>query len=383
MSTSAGSATGVTDEARWFRVDGSEVRFLRDAREAFPAMLEAIRGASREVLLEFYWITPDAVGSRFRDALAERAASGVSVRVIYDALGSVGMRGDWWRPLIAAGADVREYHALLAPERQFLERLVQRDHRKLLVVDGAIGFTGGINLSHEWLGVEDGGGGWRDDAIAARGDVAQEMRALFYRTWRRITREKPPADVRSLIPPRGARVYVLTGQRRRRRDIHREYLLRIRGARESIDIANAYFLPDHLMRQALYKAVAQGVRVRVLLPEVSDVPGVQFAVEGLWDRMMRQGIEIYAFPPPMLHAKTAVIDRRWVTIGSYNLDERRLRRNLEANLAVLDEAFARHVTASFERDLARAKRIEASTWERRPLVRRGAEWLALALRELW
>jgi cardiolipin synthase len=137
------------------------------------------------------------------------------------------------------------------------------------------------------------------------------------------------------------------------------------------------------MRQALYKAAAQGVRVRVLLPEVSDVPGVQFAVEGLWDRMLRQDIEIHVLPPPMLHAKTAIVDRRWVTIGSYNLDERRLRRNLEANLAVLDEAFAQHVSASFERDLARARPIEVGAWEKRPLARRGAEWIALALRELW
>lgn len=383
MTTSATGTRSVAHDPQWFRVDGSEVRFLRDGREAFPAMLDAIRGASREVLLEYYWITPDVVGTRFRDALIERAKSGVAVRVIYDSLGSVGMRGDWWRPLVAAGGDVRAYHALLDAGRRFVERLVQRDHRKLLVVDGAIGFTGGINLGREWLGVEDGGGGWRDDAIAARGDVAAEMRALFYRTWRRITRERPPTDVRPLTPPRGARVYVLTGQRRRRRDIHREYLLRIRGARESIDIANAYFLPDRRMRQALYKAAAQGVRVRVLLPEVSDVPGVQFAVEGLWDRMLRQDIEIHVLPPPMLHAKTAIVDRRWVTIGSYNLDERRLRRNLEANLAVLDEAFAQHVSASFERDLARARPIEVGAWEKRPLARRGAEWIALALRELW
>jgi cardiolipin synthase len=209
------------------------------------------------------------------------------------------------------------------------------------------------------------------------------MRALFYRTWRRVTRRPPPADVQPLAKPGRARVYVLASQRRRRRDIHREYLARVTGARRSIDIANAYFLPDHRMRQALYRAARRGVRTRVLLPQASDVLGLQFAVEGLWGRMLRNGVQIFALPPPMLHAKTAIIDERWTTIGSYNLDERSFRKNLEANLVVIDDAFAKHVTASFERDLAKATRIEASIWEKRSRARRGAEWLALALRELW
>jgi cardiolipin synthase len=377
----------VTDDARerpWFRVGEDEVRLLRDGREAFPAMLEAIGAARREILLEFYWITPDSVGRRFRDALVERAKSGVRVRVIYDALGSREMYPSWWRPLLEAGGDVWEYHAILPLHERFrVDHLVQRDHRKLLVVDGQVGFTGGVNLGDPWLPLDEGGSGWRDDVIAVRGDVVAEMRALFYRTWRRMTHEPPPPDVRPLARRRGRPVYVLASQRRRRRNIHREYLVRIAAARRTIDLAQAYFVPDRALRQALYRAVARGVRVRVLVPEVSDVPGVQFAVEALFDAMLRHGIEIHALPPPMLHAKTAIVDERFVTIGSYNLDERSWRKNLEANLAVIDEAFARHVTASFERDLARARRIEQGAWQRRSLARRGAEWLALALRELW
>jgi cardiolipin synthase len=378
------SAARVPTPSPWFKVGANEVRFLRDGVEAFPAMLGAIAAAEREVLVEFYWIAPDSVGMLFRDALVERAEAGVTVRVIYDALGSAALSPAWWRPLIEAGGSVWEYHPLLALAQPFrLGNLTQRDHRKLLVVDGIIGFTGGINLGLPWQATDHGGGGWRDNAIGARGAVAEEMRALFYRTWRRVTREPDPADVKRVAHRREDTVYVLASQRRRRRNIHREYLIRIAGARRSIDIANAYFLPDLRLRRALYRAVARGVRVRVLLPAVSDVPGIQLAIEALWGRMLRKGVEIYALPPPMLHAKTAIIDERFVTVGSYNLDERSFRKNLEANLAVVDEAFAVYVSESFEHDFARAARVDVDAWEKRSLAQRGAEWLAIAFREFW
>lgn len=226
------------------------------------------------------------------------------------------------------------------------------------------------------------GGGWRDHAIAARGEVAREIRALFFHTWRRLTFELAPADVVALTPPRGRSVYVLASQRRRRRSIHREYRARIAGAHRSIDLAHAYFFPDIAIRRALFGAAARGVRVRVLLPEVSDVVGLQFFVEAMFDKFLRNGLEIYALPPPMLHSKLAIIDGEFVTVGSYNLDEG-LRKNLEANLAVVDRAFAAHVTASFDRDVAQAKRIDGVAWGKRLAVRRGAEWLAVTVRGLW
>jgi cardiolipin synthase len=371
------------EENVWFRVGSDEVRLLRDGHEAFPAMLDAIAAAEHDVLLEFYWLAPDAIGRRFRDALVECAARGVKVRVIYDSLGSRGMTDDWWRPLTLEGGDVREYHALLPFHDTFrFDRLIQRDHRKLLVVDGVQGFIGGINIGKDWLPAVDGGAGWRDDAIAVRGEVSRDIRALFYRTWHRVTHEPLPADVAPFTRQRGRSVYVLASQRRRRRSIYREYRARIDGARRSIDLAHAYFVPDRGIRQSLFRAAARGVRVRVLLPEVNDVPGVQFAVEALFDRLLDNGIELFALPPPMLHAKTAIIDARFVTIGSYNLDER-LRKNLEANIAVVDERFAAHVTQWFEYDLARAKPIDRVAWRKRSLFRRAAERVVLALRGIW
>jgi cardiolipin synthase len=371
-------------EAPWFRVGDDDVRFLRDGVEAFPVMFAAMAAARTEILVEFYWITPDHVGHRLRDVLVERARAGVAVRVIYDALGSSGMTEAWWRPLLEVGGKVHEYHPITPFRDAFrIERLQQRDHRKLLVIDSSIGFTGGLNMGDAWLSVDQGGGGWRDDVIQVCGPAAHEMRSLFYWTWRRKTREHPPPGVHRLPRPGLRPVYVLASQRRRRRSIHREYVLRMNAALHSIDLAHSYFVPDLSMRSAMRRALARGVRVRVVVPEVSDVPGIQFAVEALFDRMLRAGVEIYALPPPMLHAKTAIFDEKVVLIGSYNLDERSWRKNLEANVAVVDEPFARCVTESFERDVARAKRVVDDVWTRRSIFRRGAEWVALALREIW
>lgn len=379
------------DECPWFSVprgEGStaidEVRLLRDGAQAFPAMLDAIRTASHEILLEMYWVGNDAVGTRFRDALAARAAAGVRVNVIYDAVGSLDVGLAWWRPLVAAGGQVYEYHAIWPLDRRFrFDRVELRDHRKLLVVDGDDGFTGGLNLAAKWLPVEEGGAGWRDDVIQVRGHSAQELRTLFYKTWRRLSGERPPIDVRPLSRRKRSGVWVLASQWRALRSIHREYIVRIKRARHRIDLANSYFVPDRAVRRALFNAVDRGVEVRVLVPAQSDVPIVQYATEALFDTLLRHDVEVYALPGPMMHSKTAIIDHSFTTIGTYNLDERSWRKNLEVNLAVDDAAFARHVRGWFERDLARATPIGLAAWRDRALARRGVEWAAYAMRRLW
>lgn len=368
----------------WFPVGDDRVRLLRDGAAAFPAMLDAIAHAEREILLEMYWIAADKVGERFRDALARRAKEGVTVRVVYDSVGSLGVTDDFWGPLRAAGGDVREYHSVLPFDPSFRwDRIEQRDHRKLLVVDGRIGFTGGINLGVQWLPVEEGGEGWRDDMVQVEGLASEELRTLFYRTWRRVARAKTPPDVRPLPRRKTRPVWVLASKRRHRRSIHREYLVRIGGAKRTVDIANSYFVPDLSVRRALFRAVARGVRVRVILPERSDVQVVQYAAEALFDTLVRHGVELYAMPGPMMHSKTAIIDRSFVTIGSYNLDERSWRKNLEINLAIEDEAFGEACAAWFDHDVAASRRVELGAWRARGLARRGVEWVAWALRELW
>ena len=374
----------MTGDAPWFQVGADSVRLLRDGVQAFPAMLEAIASARREVLLEMYWVGDDEVGARFREALADRARAGVRVCAIYDSVGSMGITPAWWRPLFAAGGRAVEYHAISPLDPRFrLARVEMRDHRKMLVVDGRLGFTGGLNLAKPWLHVDDGGAGWRDDVIEVSGDASQELRSLFFHTWRKLTGEHPPEDVRVLMRKRRRPVWVLVSQWRMRRSIHREYLVRINRAHSRVDIANSYFVPDRNVRSALFRAVARGVKVRVLVPATSDVPVVQYAVEALFDTLMKNGVEIWALPGPMLHAKTAIIDEAFTTVGSYNLDQRSWRKNLEVNLAVESSDFARHVRSWFERDLEVARRVELETWRNRSYAQRGLEWASYAMRKLW
>jgi cardiolipin synthase len=368
---------------QWFPVGGDEVCLLRDGVEAFPAMLDAIAAAENEVLLEIYWIAADRCGLRFLDALVAAARRGVRVRLVYDAVGSLEVSPAFFAPLEAAGGEVGSFHAIF-PLRSALtfDVLERRDHRKLLVVDGWLAFTGGINLARQWLSVEDGGEGWRDDMIAVRGEAVHELRALFYDTWKRIGRTAP-RDVRPVGRRRTRRVWVLASPYRKKRELRREYLRRIQFAKHRVDIANSYFVPDRSVRGALIHAAKRGVDVRVLVPEEGDVPIVQYAVEALFDTLLRSGIQVRALKDRILHAKTALIDDDFVTIGSYNLDERSWRKNLELNLAVEDAAFARHVRSWFDHDFAGARKIDLESWRRRPLARRAAEWLSFGLRRLW
>lgn len=387
-----------TEAGPWFDVSGHRLRLLRDGREAFPAMLAAIAAAKREVLLEMYWIGTDAVGTRFREALVERARAGVTVRVIYDAVGSLTLTPAFWEPLLRAGGDFRDYHPLSPLRPTFdLKGLEQRNHRKILVVDGTRGFTGGLNLAKPWLPIEDGGEAWRDDMVELVGHAAEELRTLFYKTWRRAVLKRLPVDAASgigelialphdLIPLSkrpSSKVYVLASLRRSKRNLRREYLARLNRAQKSIEVANSYFIPDRHVRNALYRAVLRGVHVRVLVPAKSDVMVVQYALEAMYETLMRNGVEMYAHQGPMMHAKTAIIDDSFVTIGSYNLDERSQRKNLECNVAVEDRAFATHVRTWFDRDVETAEHLDLYEWRARPLVRRGFEYVAYALRRLW
>lgn len=367
-----------------FRAGADDVSLLRDGLRAFPAMLDAIAAAKREVLLEMYWIGDDACGRRFLEALTSRAQAGVRVRVVYDAVGSLGLRDDFFGRLVAAGGEVLVWHALSPVRTAFsLANLEARDHRKLLVVDGAVAFTGGINLAAPWLPESEGGAGWRDDVIMVRGPTAEELRSIFYETWRKKPFAVVPSDVKPLPKRRARPVWVLANQFGRRRNIRREYLVRIANARSSVDLANSYFIPNRSVRGALFRAVSRGVRVRVLVPSQSDVPIVQQAVESLFDLLLSNGVEIYAMSGRVLHAKTAIIDERFTMIGSYNLDFRSWVKNLEANVAVEDEAFARFARAWFDEDCRRAARIDLETWRRRPARKRVLEWSSFALRRLW
>jgi cardiolipin synthase len=367
--------------APFFDVDANRVRPLHDGREAYPAMLDAIARAKREVLLEMYWIQGDRAGLSFRDALVAKAQEGVDVRVSYDAVGSIGAPWSMWEPLLAAGGQVYEFGPLSPLRARFrLKRINFRDHRKILVIDGETAFTGGMNIGDPWLTREQGGENWRDDAIEVRGPIARELRSLFFETWRRSGRDIPRDADRLNRTPSG-RVIVLANQHGRKRGIRPFYLRCIRAAKGRIDIANPYFLPGPIFLSALYGAQRRGVEVRILVPGQSDLWVVSMAMGSLIGRLLEAKARVFAYQGRILHAKTAVFDERVATTGTYNFDARSRRYNRECNIAVRDPDVARAFRASFEKDLAHSEELSLSAWKERPLGHRFFAWFAYPLRQ--
>jgi cardiolipin synthase len=366
-------------------IGDDRIRLLRDGEEAYPAMLAAIAGAREEIVLEMYWVASDEVGERFRRALTARAAAGVKVRVIYDSLGSYGLPSYWWAPLLAAGGEVIEFGPIAPWRGRFrLGRVRFRDHRKVMVVDGKIGFTGGLNLALPWLPVAEGGAGWRDDAVELRGPAAAQLRSLFYDTWWRCGGPSLPYESSGARPNPASRVFVLANMvyGRPDRTIRRAYLVALQRARRTVDIASAYFLPGPIFLHALRMARRRGVRVRVLVPARSDVFLVDLALRDLVRTLLNDKIEVYAYEGGVLHSKTAIVDRRFVTVGSHNLDALSWHFNLESNVVIDEPAFARVVTSSFDRDVARSRPVTAEFFGKLSPWARTLAWLAARLRAL-
>jgi len=370
-----------SDTTPFLPVDANRVRLLRDGRAAYPAMLDAIAKARREILFEMYWIQGDRAGLMFRDALVAKAREGVRVRLSYDAVGSIGGPSSMWDPLRVAGGEVFEFgpvSALVARLR--FKTLNVRDHRKILVVDGETAFTGGMNIGDQWLPREAGGADWRDDAIEVRGPAAGELRLLFFETWAHTGRAPPPGVTRLPRKTQG-RVMTLTSRHGRARGIGPAYLRAIRRAEHRIDITNPYFLPGPIFLTALQNAQRRGVEVRILVPGQSDVWVVSMAMSAVIGRLLESKARVFAYQGRILHAKTAAFDEKLAMVGTYNLDPRSRRFNRECNVAVHDRDVTRAVRASFERDLEDSVEVSLSAWKERPLSRRVFAWVAYPFRQ--
>jgi cardiolipin synthase A/B len=356
-------------------VPGNVVRLLHDGRQAFPAMLEAIAQARRQVLLEMYWFDSDAVGRRFAAELTQARQRGVEVAIIYDSVGSIGADRGMFAALEAAGAHVLEYNPVAPWRRRFrlsFTRLSRRDHRKILVVDGSTGFTGGLNLARQWAPLEEDGGGWRDDMMRIDGPAVTGLSHCFHRVWRRHqvpqllhlhAEPRDPALGERLLPVR------ILGERyfRHRHEIASDYAARIYAAKKTVYIANSYFVPDASVRRALVRAARRGVDVRVIVPAHSDVEAVKFAGRAQYSRLLKAGVRIYEWQDGMFHSKTAVIDGEWCTTGTFNFDYMSLHYNLEVNASVLDAELSAEVERSFCDDLNSSREIELREVELRSL----------------
>jgi cardiolipin synthase A/B len=366
-------------------VAGHRVALLRDGARAFPAMLDAIRDARRQVLLEMYWFDSDEIGRRFAQALIDARSRGVEVAVIYDSLGSWEADPEMFEEMERAGVAVLEYNPLAPWKKRFrMGRLTRRDHRKILVVDARIGFTGGINLADVWKPESEGGANWRDDIISIEGHCVGGLIECFHHTWRAEggPRLKPlaaqPCETNGKLAVR------VLGEnfRRHRREIAVAYLYNIYRAQRRIWLSNSYFVPDPRVFRALTDAARRGVDVRVILPGESDVPIVRYASRAMWSGLMRRGVRIFEWIPSILHSKSAVVDGRWSTVGTFNLDYLSLRNNLEVNVAVLDESFGELMEESFRNDLEQCREVDPHEFIFRPLGDRLLEFVLYRFRKL-
>lgn len=356
---------------------GHDVTVYFAGAEAFAAMCQAIDAAQREVLLQSYILKDDAIGERLAETLAAAAARGVTVRVLADAFGSSRTRGSYWRRLRRAGIKARLINNLM-PALWYGK--TYRDHRKLLIVDRQVAFTGGMNLALEYVGSPEHVA-WRDTHARIVGPAAWEMAVVFAEGWGWALGRPFPIEPLVTDPTAaGSDVLVLDSRPWRGHLETASALAASAGAaRTTLWITNAYFAPQRVTIELLSRAARRGVDVRLLLAGLTDVPLVRHAGHGFFDELLVAGVRIFEYQPRVLHAKTLVIDRHLVMVGSTNIDFRSFHFNAECNALIFDGAVGAALANQFERDLVDALEIDLKAWRGRPRWHRWGDWAARQL----
>ena len=360
---------------------GNHVIDLENGEQIFPAMLEAIRSARRTITFETYIYWSGEIGQQFADALSERARAGVKVHVVVDWVGSIKMEGDLLTQMERSGVEVKHYRPL---KWYNLGRLNNRTHRKLLVVDGKVGFTGGVGIADQWSGHAQDPDHWRDLHFRLEGPAVAQFQAAFNDNWIKTTGEVLNGD--GYFPPlqptgnMDAHLFIASPAGGSE-SMHLMYLMAIAAAEHSIDLQAAYFVPDALIMKALVAARHRGVRIRVLLPgKHIDSETVRLASKAHWGELLLAGVEIHEYQPTMMHNKLLIVDGLMVSVGSTNFDVRSFRLNDEASLNVYDATFAARMTEVFDQDLKSAVRYTYERWQQRPFKEKFAERFILPLK---
>ena len=360
---------------------GHRIDTLVNGEEIFPAMLGAIGGARSTIDFETYIYWSGTIGLRFAEALARKATEGIEVRVLVDWVGSIPFDQHLIDIMEKAGVAFHRFRPL---HWYTLDRVNNRTHRKLLIVDGRVGFTGGVGIGDQWLGDARNAEEWRDTHYRIVGPAVASMQAAFADNWLEATSEVLQGEL--FYPPQtedgpfGAQM-VISSQPEGSLSMHQMMLMAMAAARRHIRIGMAYFVPDEVALAQLLEARARGVEVDVIVPsEKTDVPIVRKGSRHFWGDLLRAGVRIHEFQPTMYHPKIMIVDEGWATIGSANLDERSLRLNDEANLNVFGSEFAAKQIEVFDQDLTRSRQITLQEWEARPLTQKITDWLASLMR---
>jgi len=358
-------------------VDGNKVEALLNGDEIFPSMLEAIRSAKKTISFETYIYWSETIGKEFSDALIERAQAGVKVHVLLDFVGSMKIDADSLTQMKKAGIEIVRYHE---PIWYKLARLNNRTHRKLLVVDGNVGFTGGVGIADQWRGKAQSPKHWRDSHFRVEGPVVGQIQAVFNDNWAKATGRVldgvtyfPPLKTSGSLPAQMFSSSPTGGSE----SMQLMYLMAITSAKESIHLSASYFVPDELALDALVAAAKRGVKVQIITPGTHiDTEIVRSASRARWGELLRAGVTIAEYQPTMFHVKSLIVDALLVSVGSTNFDNRSFRLNDEANLNVLDSAFAKSQIGTFDKDMTLAKVITLQDWENRPWWQKKLDQLA-------
>jgi cardiolipin synthase A/B len=354
---------------------GNRYEVLTNGDQIFPSMLAAINAAQRRISLETYIYEKGTVGDQFSAAFEAAARRGVKVRMVVDAMGADKIPKEWRDRLVSAGVQIGDFGQA---KWYTLEELNYRTHRKILVVDGNIGFTGGVGLADHWLGNAQDKEHWRDTMVRIEGPAARLMEGAFNENFVETSPQPvaPIVDPPAELPPgpTDSAIVLRSSPTGGSNDLKRTYLLAIAAAQRTLDISSPYFITDESSDWSLHDAARRGVRIRILVEgDLTDAKPVKYASRYAYQRFLDQGIQIYEYQPTMMHAKVMVVDGRWSMFGSANFDNRSLELNDEMNVAVSDPGLSARLLQDFEQDLLRAKRLDPDQWRRRSFLDKARE----------
>ena len=371
-------------------VAGNKVTLLIDGPATYAAMFKAIEHAKDHVNLETYIFEDDEVGRRFADLLLQKQSEGVQVNLIYDSLGCLNTPAAFFQRLRDGGIKTLEFNPINPAKARREWLLTHRDHRKILIVDGSVGFTGGVNISRVYsssslsAGEQDKKleGAWRDTHVQIEGPAVAQLQKLFLDTW---AREKGPelskGDYFPALKREGSDLVEVVGSAtgQENRVTYIMYVSAFLSAQNFIHLTNSYFVPDRQTVKALRGAARRGVDVKIVLPGITDELPVFYAGRSHYRHLLKSGVKLYERRNTMLHAKTAVIDGVWSTVGSTNMDLWSFLRNDEVNAVILGRDFAAEMETMFQKDVENSHQIRLEEWEKRPFSERAKEWLARLL----
>lgn len=370
-------------------IAGNKTTLLFDGPATIAAMMAAIEGATDHINFETYIFDEDELGIKFADLLIAKQRAGVQVNIIYDSIGTLAVSREFFQRLRDAGVNLTEFNPVNPLKRFGKWRINNRDHRKILIVDGRIGFAGGVNIAEDYSrsslfrsGSRGRGElGWRDTHMQIEGPAVASLQWLFMGTWaRQNANALPDLAYFPALPEAGDKVLrIVASAPGGDFEIYKAFTLALQESKQSIHMTNAYFAPDAQILEKLLAAARRGVDVKIIFPSKSDAGVVYYAGRSFYTELLQAGVRIFELKGSVLHAKTTVVDGVWSTVGSSNFDIRSFLHNSEINVIVLGDPFGRTMESAFQEDISNSEEITLAKWEQRSPAQRVKEWSARQL----